>query len=283
MQQALRKQFQHRDCRIRPCRCNSHCGQCANQILHERSVPLPHRSKHNEWPQKPYNPVYPLGDQPGRLPLQLRARAIGPRGERLDERVIVGREARRGGAGAKRAGDERGDGLDEAGGEARGRGGGEGRDEEREGELRGEEVGAGCGESGDGRRGVRRDGRVRRREERGERVVRRGGEWRGHGGEEVAEEGRDGVPLQGGVGDAGAVDESPQRHRPRPRRRRGGGGGGGHGDAVAGGGGGGGSVSSLLSLSLSLADTVGCGEKKRTWPELVSVAFNSAWPFRAHF
>lgn len=42
-------------------------------------------------------------------------------------------------------------------------------------------------------------------------------------------------------------------------------------------------ASLVYSLSLSLADTVGCGEKKRTWPELVSVAFNSTWPFRAHF
>ncbi|KAF0935940.1 hypothetical protein E2562_036931 [Oryza meyeriana var. granulata] len=49
-------------------RCNSRHSQCANHVLHKCSVPLPHYSKHHIWPQKPYNPVYPLGDHPGCLP-----------------------------------------------------------------------------------------------------------------------------------------------------------------------------------------------------------------------
>lgn len=91
--------------------------------------------------------------------------------------------------------------------------------------VRGEEVGAGGGEAGERRGGVGGDGGVGRGEEGGDAVVGGGGEGRGQR-EEVAEEGRDGVALQGGVRDAGAVYEAGEG--------RGAGRGGGHGDAVAG-------------------------------------------------
>lgn len=89
----------------------------------------------------------------------------------------------------------------------------------------GEEVGAGGGEAGERGGGVGGDGGVGGGEEGGDAVVGGGGEGRGQS-EEVAEEGRDGVALQCGVRDAGAVDEAGER--------RGAGRGGGHGDAVAG-------------------------------------------------
>ena len=223
MQHALFEQLQHRDRDTSLPRCCGRCGQCADQIPRECGVPLPHHGEHHERPKEPYNPVQPLGDHPGRLARQLRARAVRPRRERLDEWVVMGPEA---GARAEGAGRERGDSLDEAGGEP-GRGGGrEGREEEREGAARGQEVGAGGGEAGDGGRGVRGDGGLGRGEQDGGGVVGGLGEGRGEG-EEVAEEGRNRVALQRGVRYPGAVGEAGER-------RRAGGGGGGHGGAAAG-------------------------------------------------